>query len=90
MKLVKEHSTLTQVKQGNRIVFKVLESNSREYGKRFHSMTNRRVALVCDCNSFKECIEKTFKKLHIVNEDFICLLSFFAQKQNQVNYKPFN
>tara|TARA_R100001594_G_scaffold75016_1_gene109764 strand:+ start:385 stop:630 length:246 start_codon:yes stop_codon:yes gene_type:complete len=67
MKLVKEHSRLTQVKEGNRIVFKVLESRN---GKRFHSMYKGGFGIVPDCNSFEECIEKTFKKLHIINEDF--------------------
>ena len=26
--------------------------------------------IVSYCNSFEECIERTFEKLHIINEDF--------------------
>jgi hypothetical protein len=67
MKLVKEHSRLTQIKKGNKIIFKVLQSKS---GKNFHSMCKSGLGIVSYCNSFEECIERTFEKLHIINEDF--------------------
>jgi|TARA_R110001632_G_scaffold59192_1_gene143939 hypothetical protein len=67
MKLVKEHSRLTQIKEGNKIIFKVLQSKS---GKNFHSMYKGGWGIVSYCNSFEECIERTFEKLHIINEDF--------------------
>ena len=37
---------------------------------RFHSMYKGGFGIVPDCNSFEECIERTFEKLHIINEDF--------------------
>jgi hypothetical protein len=67
MKLVKEHKRLTQVKNGNRILFKVLESRD---GKKFHSMYKGGFGIIPDCKSFEDCIERTFERLHIINEDF--------------------
>ena len=66
MKLVKIHKRLVQLKEGNRIVFEILISRS---GKRFNSFKNG-LGIVSECKSINECIEQTFNRMNMINEDF--------------------
>jgi hypothetical protein len=66
MKLIKKHSRLLQLKEGNRIIFEILISRS---GNRFNSFKNG-LGIVSESKSIDECIDQTFSKINMINEDF--------------------
>lgn len=66
MKLIQKHSRLLQLKKGNKIIFEILISRN---GKKFNSF-QRGLGIVSECKSLDECIEKTFERIDMMNEDF--------------------
>ena len=67
MKLVKVSERLTQLKEGNKIVFEVITNRNKT---KYHSF-KRGLGIVNDCESFDECVEKTFERIGMINEDFL-------------------
>ena len=64
---IKKSERLTQVKINNKIVFEILTSKC---GKKFHSLYKSGLGIVSNCTSFNECIEMTFDRLEMINDDF--------------------
>lgn len=67
MKLVKKSERITQVKEGNKILFEVIANRKLT---RFSGVKSG-LGIVLECKSIEECIEKTSEKLNIINEDFL-------------------
>ncbi len=66
MKIVKATERITQVKEGNKILFEVIANRKLT---RFNGVKSG-LAVVLECKSIEECIEKTMNKLNFINEDF--------------------
>jgi len=66
MKLVKTSDRITQVKQGNKILFEVIANRKLT---RFSGVKSG-LGIVLECKSIDECVGKTLNKLNIINEDF--------------------
>ena len=66
MTLVKTSERITKVKEGKKVLFEII---SNRKGTRFSGVKNG-LAIVLECKSIEECIDKTFDKLNIINEDF--------------------
>ena len=69
MKLIQKHSRLTQVKEGRKVLFEILETRS---GK-FNSLQNN-LGLVSDCDSIEECIDLTIEKVAFLKTAFSNML----------------
>ena len=67
MKIVQKHARLTQVKNGNKIVFEIMHSRCQT---RFHSFQHG-LDVVLDCKSIEECIERTFAKIDYLNAELV-------------------
>ncbi len=67
MKLVKKSERITQVKEGNKILFEILANRK---ATRFSSFKSG-LGIAIECKSIEECIEKTSEKLNFINEDFL-------------------
>ena len=65
MELIKKHSRLLQIKEGNKIIFEILISKS---GNRFNSFQYG-LGLCNERKSLSECIIDTFEKIDFLNNE---------------------
>jgi len=63
---IKTDGRLTKIKQGRKVIFEVMQSRN---GKKFHSFKSG-LGLVLDSLSLEDCIEESFNRIGIINEDF--------------------
>ena len=63
---IKTDGRLTKVKQGRKVIFEVMQSRN---GKTFNSFRSG-LGLVLDCESLEDCIEESFNRIGMINEDF--------------------
>ena len=71
LKIITKNERLTEVKKGNKIIFSILKSRPRKDGLiTFNSFDKTMLGIVSDRKSFDECLNDTFTKLNIMNEDF--------------------
>ena len=66
MKLVKTSERITQVKEGNKVLFEVIANRKCT---RFNGVKSG-LGIVLECKTIEECIDKTMSKLNFINEDF--------------------
>ena len=66
MKLVKTSERITQVKEGNKVLFEVIANRKCT---RFNGVKSG-LCIVLECKTIEECIDKTMSKLNFINEDF--------------------
>lgn len=66
MKLVKTSERITQVKEGNKVLFEVVANRKCT---RFNGVKSG-LYIVLECKTIEECIDKTMSKLNFINEDF--------------------
>jgi hypothetical protein len=71
LKIITKNERLTEVKKGNKIIFSILKSRPKKDGLiTFNSFDKTMLGIVSDRKSFDECLNDTFNKLNIMNEDF--------------------
>ena len=63
---IKTEGRLTKIKQGRKVIFEVMQSRN---GEKFHSFKSG-LGLVLDSLSLEDCIEESFNRIGMINEDF--------------------
>ena len=63
---IKTEGRLTKIKQGRKVIFEVMQSRN---GKKFNSFKSG-LGLVLDSLSLEDCIEESFNRIGMINEDF--------------------
>jgi len=63
---IKTDGRLTKIKQGRKVIFEVMQSRN---GKKFNSFKSG-LGLVLDSLSLEDCIEESFNRIGMINEDF--------------------
>ena len=66
MKLVKTSERITQVKEGNKVLFEVIANRKCT---RFNGFKSG-LGIVLECKTIEECVDRTMSKLNFINEDF--------------------